>query len=137
MSALTISGLAKAADVGVETVRYYQRRGLMPEPPRGYGSIRRYGTEDVDRLCFIRAAQDLGFSLKEVEELLSLERGGGCRAVERLAEEKLVGVRERIAGLKRIEHTLTALVQRCETTQGRMRCPIIQSLHGGNREAST
>lgn len=132
MNELTIGGLAKAADIGVETVRYYQRRGLMPEPPRGYGSIRRYGPGEVERLRFIRAAQDLGFSLKEVEELLSLEQGGGCRAVKRLAEEKLVRVQERIAGLKRIEHTLTALVQRCETTRGRMSCPIIQSLHERN-----
>ena len=132
MNELTISGLAKAADIGVETVRYYQRRGLMPEPPRGYGSIRRYGPGDVDRLRFIRAAQDLGFSLKEVEELLSLEQGGSCRAVEGLAERKLTLVRERIAGLKRIEHTLAALVQRCETTRGKMSCPIIQSLHERN-----
>ncbi|MBU6421881.1 MAG: MerR family DNA-binding protein [Gammaproteobacteria bacterium] len=132
MNELTIGGLAKAAGVGVETVRYYQRRGLMSEPLRGYSGIRRYGLGDVDRLRFIRAAQDLGFSLKEIEELLSLEQGGSCRAVERLAEGKLVLVRERIAGLKRIERTLTMLVRRCETTQGRMRCPIIQSLHGGD-----
>ena len=129
MNELTIGRLAKAAGVGVETVRYYQRRGLMPEPPRGYGSIRRYGPGNVDRLRFIRAAQDLGFSLKEVEDLLSLERGGSCRAVERLAERKLAVVRERIAGLKRVEHTLATLVQRCETTRGRMSCPIIESLH--------
>ena len=133
MDVLTISGLAKTAGVGVETVRYYQRRGLLPEPPRGYGSIRRYGPSDVDRLSFIRAAQDLGFSLKEVAELLSLEEGGSCRAVERLAEGKLAVVRERIAGLKRIERALATLVQRCETTRGRMSCPIIQSLHAHDR----
>lgn len=133
MNELTISGLAKAAGVGVETVRYYQRRSLLPEPPRGYGSIRRYGPGDVDRLSFIRAAQDLGFSLKEVAELLSLEEGGSCRAVEQLAEGKLAVVRERIAGLKRIEHALEVLVQRCETARGRMSCPIIQSLHAHDR----
>ena len=132
MNELTIGGLAKAADIGVETVRYYQRRGLMPETPRGYGSIRRYGPGQVERLRFIRAAQDLGFSLKEIEELLSLEQGGSCRAVETLAEGKLAVVRERIAGLKRVEHTLAVLVRRCETTRGKMSCPIIQSLHARN-----
>lgn len=132
MSELTIGGLAKAAGVGVETVRYYQRRGLLPEPSRGYGSIRRYGPGEVERLRFIRAAQDLGFSLKEIEELLSLEQGGSCRAVETLAEAKLALVRKRITGLKRVEHTLAVLVQRCETTRGKMSCPIIQSLHERN-----
>lgn len=130
MRELTIGGLAKAADVGVETVRYYQRRGLLPEPPRGYSGIRRYGPGDVDRLRFIRAAQDLGFSLKEVAELMSLEQGGSCRAVEKLAKGKLTLVQERIAGLKRIERTLAVLVRRCEVTRGRMSCPVIQSLHG-------
>lgn len=129
MNGITIGGLAKAANVGVETVRYYQRRGLMPEPARGYGRVRRYGRDNVDRLRFIRAAQNLGFSLKEVEELLSLEQGGSCRAVEWLAEGKLTLIQERIANLKRLEHTLSTLVQRCEATHGQMRCPIIQSLH--------
>lgn len=133
MNGMTISGLARAANVGVETMRYYQRRGLMPEPARDYGRIRRYGRDNVDRLRFIRAAQDLGFSLIEVEELLSLEQGGSCRAVEKLAEGKLALVRERIASLKRLERTLTALVQRCEATRGRMHCPIIQSLHNRTR----
>lgn len=132
MNELTIGGLAKAADIGVETVRYYQRRGLMPEPPRGYGSIRRYGPGEVERLRFIRAAQELGFSLKEIGELLSLEQGGSCRAVETLAEAKLAVVRKRIMGLKRVEHTLAVLVQRCETKHGKMSCPIIQSLHERN-----
>lgn len=132
MNGMTIGGLAKAAGVGVETVRYYQRRGLIPEPSRDYGSVRRYGTDDVERLRFIRAAQDLGFNLKEIEELMSLERGGSCRAVEKLAQRKLALVRERIAGLRRIEETLATLVRRCEATQGRLRCPIIQSLHSGS-----
>lgn len=126
---LTIGTLARAASVNVETVRYYQRRGLLPTPPRGYGSIRRYSADDAERLRFIRAAQALGFSLKEIGELLSLERGGSCRAVEKLAAGKLTLVRERIAGLQRIAHTLTKLMQRCEASGGQQRCPIIQSLH--------
>lgn len=129
MNTLTIGGLASAVGVGVETVRYYQRQGLLREPPRGYGAIRRYQAADVERLRFIRAAQELGFSLREIAELLSLAKGGGCRAVERLARAKLDIVQERIAGLKRIEHTLLRLVRQCETTRGKLSCPIIESLH--------
>lgn len=129
MNELTIGGLAKAAGVGVETVRYYQRRRLIPEPPRSYGTIRRYRAADVERLRFIKAAQELGFSLKEVVELLGLDQGGSCRAVERIAQSKLTIVRTRIAGLKQIERTLAALVSQCKTTRGRLRCPIIKSLH--------
>ncbi|MHB8405455.1 MAG: MerR family transcriptional regulator [Gammaproteobacteria bacterium] len=129
MSALTIGGLAKAASVGVETVRYYQRQGLLREPARGYGAIRRYQAADVERLRFIRAAQELGFSLREIAELLSLTKVGGCRAVERLARAKLDIVQERIAGLKRIERALLKLLRQCETTHGKLSCPIIESLH--------
>lgn len=130
---LMIGRLAQAAGVGVETVRYYQRRGLLREPPRGYGSARRYGAADVERLRFIRAAQELGFSLAEVGELLGLERGGSCRAVERLAQAKLAIVQRRIAGLKRIEETLQGLVRKCESAHGKLRCPIIASLHSPAR----
>jgi MerR family mercuric resistance operon transcriptional regulator len=133
MNTLTIGGLARAACVGVETVRYYQRRGLLREPPRGYGAIRRYQAADLERLRFIRAAQELGFSLREIAELLSLEEGSSCRAVERLAQVKLDLVRQRIAGLKRMEKTLHALVRQCETTGGKLRCPIIESLHHTSR----
>ena len=69
----TIGGLAKAAGVGVETVRYYQRRGLLPEPPRPHGEVRRYGDDDVRRLRFIRSAQAAGFTLAEIGELIALD----------------------------------------------------------------
>lgn len=129
MRTLTIGGLAKAAGVSVETVRYYQRRGLLREPPRSYGAIRRYQGADLECLRFIRAAQQLGFNLREIAELLGLEKGGGCRAVERLAQAKLDLVQDRIAGLKRIEHALLKLLRQCETTHGKLSCPIIESLH--------
>ena len=103
MDGFTIGRLARAAGVGIETVRFYQRKGLLAEPPRGLGSIRRYGPEDVARLRFIRAAQELGFSLSEVHELLSLEDGGTCCAVQALAQAKLDVIRERIDGLKRMQ----------------------------------
>ncbi|HLW74851.1 MAG TPA: MerR family DNA-binding protein [Gammaproteobacteria bacterium] len=128
MGEFTIGRLAKAAGVGVETVRFYQRKKLLAEPPRGLGSIRRYSLEDVARLRFIRAAQELGFSLGEVSELLSLEDGGSCRAVQRLAQAKLDVIRERIEGLKRVQRALTTLLGQCSVTKGRVKCPIIASL---------
>ena len=129
MNELTISGLAKAAGVGVETVRYYQRRGLLREPLRGYGSVRRYGSDDVGRLRFIRAAQDLGFTLQEIAELLSLQTGASCKAVEKLAQSKLDVIRRRVEGLNRMARTLEVLIGQCEAMRGRVSCPIIDSLH--------
>ena len=128
MAEFTIGRLAKAAGVGVETVRFYQRKGLLAEPPRGLGSVRRYGPKEVARLRFIRAAQDLGFSLSEVQELLSLEDGGACRAVQDLAQTKLDVIGERIEGLKRVQHALAKLVRQCVATKGKVKCPIIDTL---------
>jgi MerR family transcriptional regulator, mercuric resistance operon regulatory protein len=130
---LTIGGLARAAGVGVETIRYYQRRGLVEEPARTYGSIRRYGDADVQRLRFIRTAQDLGFSLDEVGELLRLSDGMACDDARRVATRKLATIRERRASLQRIEAVLADLVRRCQTESGTARCPLIDALEGGGR----
>lgn len=81
----TIGALARAAGVNVETIRFYQRRGLMPEPERPWGGIRRYARQDADRLRFIKSAQRLGFALDEVIELLRLEDGSHCEEARRLA----------------------------------------------------
>ena len=128
MGQFTIGGLAKAAGVGVETVRFYQRKGLLAEPPRGPGTVRRYGAGEVARLRFIKGAQELGFSLKEVQELLSLEEGGACGAVQRLAQTKLVTIASRIDCLRRIQGVLTKLERECAATRGRIKCPIIATL---------
>lgn len=128
---MTIGGLAKAAGVHVETIRYYQRRGLLPEPERPYGSIRRYGSADVARLTFVKTAQRLGFSLNEVAELLRLEDGTHCEEASTLAEHKLEDVRKKIEGLQRIEQVLDELVHRCHTKGGNITCPLIASLHEG------
>ena len=82
---LTIGALAAAANVGVETVRYYQRRGLLAEPPRAYGSVRRYGAAEVARIGFIRRAQELGFTLEEIGTLLQLQDGTDRRSIRRIA----------------------------------------------------
>lgn len=124
----TIGRLADAAGVNVETIRFYQRKGLMPEPDRPYGSIRRYGESDLARLRFIRSAQRLGFSLDEVAELLKLEDGTHCKEARLLAQHKLDDVRRRLSDLRHIEMALTQLVDHCETTRGSVACPLIASL---------
>lgn len=126
----TIGALAKHAGVHVETIRYYQRRGLMAEPSRPLGGIRRYAAEHVSRLTFIKEAQTLGFSLEEVADLLALEDGRHCREAERLGSKKLAMIRERIAQLRRVEKVLTALVDQCHCNTGKVRCPLIAALEG-------
>lgn len=92
---LTIGVFAKAAGVNVETIRFYQRKGLLPEPDKPYGSIRRYGEADVTRVRFVKSAQRLGFSLDEIAELLRLDDGTHCEEASSLAEHKLQDVREK------------------------------------------
>lgn len=124
----TIGALADAAGVKVETIRYYQRRGLMTEPRRPHGSIRRYAQGDLARLRFIKAAQRLGFSLDQVGELLKLEDGTHCAEARSLAEHRLRDVREKLADLLRIEAALGRLVTRCGSARGAVKCPLISSL---------
>ena len=125
---LTIGVLADAAGVNVETIRFYQRKGLMPEPEKPYGSIRRYGAAELARVRFIKSAQRLGFSLEEVGELLKLEDGARCSEARQLAEQKLVDVRQKLTDLQRIESVLAGLVARCSAVRGRVNCPLIASL---------
>lgn len=129
----TIGTLARQAGVHVETVRYYQHRGLVAEPKRPPGGIRRYGDVDLRRLRFIGEAKALGFRLAEVADLLALEDGRHCGDAERLGSRKLATVRERIAQLRRVEGVLAALVDRCQCNTGRVRCPLIEAL-GGPRD---
>jgi len=124
----TIGALAETAGVNVETIRFYQRKGLMPEPEKPYGSIRRYGTAELARVRFIKSAQRLGFSLEEVGELLKLEDGARCSEARQLAEQKLVDVRQKLSDLQRIESVLAGLVARCSAVRGRVNCPLIASL---------
>ena len=124
----TIGALAETAGVNVETIRFYQRKGLMPEPEKPYGSIRRYGAAELARVRFIKSAQRLGFSLEEVGELLKLEDGARCGEARQLAEQKLVDVRQKLSDLQRIESVLAGLVARCSAVRGRVNCPLIASL---------
>ena len=127
MADMTIGALAKAAGVHVETVRYYQRRGLVAEPKRQAGSVRRYDDDAVKRLRFVRRAQELGFTLEEIKALVRLGETPSCRGARELAEKKLALVKSRLADLHRMEGALQGLVAQCE--RGRERhCPIIESL---------
>lgn len=128
---LTIGAFAKVAGVNVETIRFYQRKGLLVEPDRPYGSIRRYGGADVARVKFVKSAQRLGFSLDEIGELLRLEDGTHCSEAAQLAALRLADVRSRLADLTRMEAALSKLVSECCAHDGRVSCPLIDALHSG------
>lgn len=125
---LTISAFAAAAGVNVETIRFYQRRGLIGEPARAFGTIRRYGPSDVARVRFVKTAQSLGFRLDEIAGLLRLEDGTHCDEARVAAQEKLEGIRVKIGDLQRIERVLGKLVDQCGAVTGRVRCPLISAL---------
>jgi MerR family mercuric resistance operon transcriptional regulator len=109
---LTIGRLAKATKVGVETIRYYQRRGLLPVPTP-VGAVRYYPSKLIDRIGFIKRAQNLGFSLEEISTLLNLENGLNRRAVQLIAETRLGQIRSKLSDLERMQATLHELVEQC------------------------
>src|SRR5712692_3777497 len=113
--ALTIGQVAAAADVNVQTIRYYERRGLFAAPRRTPSGYREYASDAVSRLRFIKHAQELGFSLKEIQELLGLRvrHGAACDAVERKTRDKIELVQQRIRDLQRMKRTLERLAAAC------------------------
>ena len=128
---MTIAGLAREGGVGVETVRYYQRRGLLPEPPRTGGSalagrIRRYDGEALRRLRFIRLAQAAGFTLEEIGELLSLDAIDDRPRASALARGRIAALDEKIDELERAKVWLTRLADECSASKVG-RCPILQA----------
>lgn len=124
---LTIGRLAKAAGVGVETVRYYQQRGLLSVPPRR-GAFRYYPQQAVGRIRFIKRAQELGFSLDEISQLLQLEDGVERSAIRAIARQRLEQIENKLADLTRMQAVLNQLVQDCERCAGEVPCPIIDSI---------
>lgn len=130
---LTIGRLARAAGVGVETIRYYQQRGLLPVPS-AVGAFRRYPRQLTTRIGFIKRAQELGFSLAEVSELLRLEDGtnndsdNSRRSIRRIATDRLGQIEQKLADLKRMQKVLKHLVAECEHTRADLPCPIIATL---------
>jgi MerR family transcriptional regulator, mercuric resistance operon regulatory protein len=128
MEPMTIGQLASAAGVNVETVRYYQRRALLAVPDREPGSIGRYPKAALTRLRFIKRSQSLGFSLDDVQVLLSLDEGQACSSARHLGELKLAEVRERIRTLRALELALEDLVAKCSTPKRKVSCPLIDAL---------
>jgi MerR family mercuric resistance operon transcriptional regulator len=124
----TIARLAAAACVHVETIRYYQRLKLVPEPPRPLGGVRRYTEADAERLRFIKRAQAMGFTLAEIESLLALQRRRSCRATRELAAAKLGLIDARIRELRHLRKELAGLIADCDANTQDTRCPVIQRL---------
>jgi MerR family transcriptional regulator, mercuric resistance operon regulatory protein len=127
---MTIGRLAKAAGVNVETVRYYQRRGLITEPGKPQGGQRRYPASALARIAFIRRAQQLGFSLAEVKELLQHSDGRNHHETRRIAERKQASLELHITQLTQMRRRLKALIQRSLKAEGKGLCPIISALAG-------
>jgi MerR family mercuric resistance operon transcriptional regulator len=125
----TIARLAAAAGVHVETIRYYQRLRLIPQPQRPLGGIRRYTAADADRLRFIKRAQAMGFTLAEIESLLTLQRRRrSCRATRELAVDKLAFIDTRIRELRHLRKELAGLIADCDATAEDGACPVIERL---------
>jgi MerR family mercuric resistance operon transcriptional regulator len=133
---LTIGALAKAAEVNVETIRFYQRRGLLSEPVKPLGGIRHYSGDEIARVRFIKSAQRLGFSLDEVAELLHLDDGTDCLKARSLAEKKLGEIREKRLLLTQMETVLSDMVGACRARRGKVSCPMIASLYGRSEESA-
>ncbi|NMG44582.1 Hg(II)-responsive transcriptional regulator [Aromatoleum toluvorans] len=132
---LTIGAFAKAAGVNVETIRFYQLKGLLPKPDRPYGGIRRYPRAAVGRVRFVKAAQRLGFSLDEIGQLLKLEDGTHCSEAAEIASLRLADVRARLADLLHMEAALSTLVSECKAHRGKVSCPLIAALHDSEASA--
>ena len=127
---LTIGQLAAALGVNVQTIRYYERRGLVTAARRTPAGYRQYANDTIVRLRFIRHAQDLGFSLAEIQTLLALRvrQGAGCGAMERKAREKIALVEKRIQDLRRLQRTLKRLAAACAHRQPTEECPMLEAL---------
>ena len=131
---LTIGKIARAAGVNVETVRYYQRIGIIAEPPKPVEGYRVYPADTVERICFIKRAQQLGFSLQEIAELLKLG-DGHCHDVQLRAEEKRDLIDQQINDLKNLRNTLDKLIRACQSDSDTAHCPIVETLTGDNQDA--
>ncbi|MEZ9673617.1 Hg(II)-responsive transcriptional regulator [Vibrio splendidus] len=124
---MKISDLATSANVNVETIRYYERRGLITQPLKPEQGYRDYPETTLERVLFIKRAQELGFTLEEIANLLKLG-DDNCISVQEIAENKLVSVRGKIADLCRLESVLDNLVTQCKCNPSESSCPIVETL---------
>jgi MerR family mercuric resistance operon transcriptional regulator len=136
MSSLTIGKVAQQAGVGVETVRFYEREGLIAEPPRGPSGYRHYPESVVPRLLFIKRSKELGFTLNEIKDLLSLrlDPETTCADVRRRAETKIVDIEEKMHSLRRMKKTLLKLTESCNGRGPVDECPILEALDPQERK---
>ena len=130
MDGVTIGEVAKEAQVNIETMRYYERRGLVPKPPRSVSNYRLYPEDSVRRVRFIKRAQELGFSLKEIKDLLTLRAsvGARCAQVEKRATDKIQDIEQKIKTLRAMKKALSKLVAECSGQGPVTNCPILESL---------
>ena len=134
-SHLTIGRLARAVGVNVQTVRYYERRTLLAADARRPSGYRLFGEDALKRLRFIKNAQGLGFTLREISELLELRVSSTARCgdVQRKAQDKLAHVQTKIRDLRALDRALQRLIRACQSGQPTDRCPILRSLENGKR----
>lgn len=123
--------VAAQAGVTVQTLRYYERRGLVPEPPRAPSGYRAYPAEVVATIRFVKRAQDLGFTLDEITELLHLADGGpdGCEPTRAVAESRMLDLERKISDLQRMHDSLAELIATCDRPRADRSCPLLQALH--------
>ena len=137
MNGLIVSEVAKQAGVNVETLRFYERRKVLPTPPRTDANYRIYSEETVRRLRFIKRAQDLGFSLREIQELLSLRASprAKCATIYTQAQEKIQDIDQKIKTLRSMRQALAKLMRECQARGPISACPILEALD--DKEASS
>src|SRR2546426_11436180 len=136
MEALTRGELAQQGRVNSETIRYYERRGLLPKPPRTPSGYRTFGTDAVRRLRFIKHAQELGFSLKEIKELLALrvDARTSCADVRKRTEAKIADIDQKLQALRAMKRALVRLTAACVGRGPVSACPILESLNQESRQ---
>jgi Hg(II)-responsive transcriptional regulator len=129
---MTIGQAAIAAGVNIQTLRYYERRGLLTEPPRGTSGYRVYSEAEVQVVRFIKRAQELGFSLQDIESLLGLASGQrrSCSAVRKVAESKVAELDRKIAMMRSMRRALQRLVDTCAMPRSEQECPLLEALEG-------
>ena len=128
MTALTIGRVAEVAGVNVETIRYYQRRGLMQEPHKPTQGHRLYGEDAIKRVRFIKRAQALGFTLEEIASLLELDDAQACAATRAITSHKLEVIEMKLSDLAAMRKALTTLLRQCDLSAMKGNCPIIHAL---------
>lgn len=130
----TIGQTAKKLRINVETIRFYERRGLIAQPPKPATGFRHYPQKTIERIGFIRRAQELGFTLNEIAGLLTLN-DQPCSQVEELTEQKLREIRRKLNDLRRLEQALTVILTECRSNADKQHCPVISSLQPDNRSS--